>query len=106
MLPRLLCENLCSLNPDVERLAFSTFFEMTEKGILVENQKVWYGRTVIKSCAKLVTYCTLTESLSFLYLEDYGVALGAIRGTVNSLDDIDADHYCISDGVKFDVIHL
>ena len=55
MLPRLLCENLCSLNPDVERLAFSTFFEMTEKGILVENQKVWYGRTVIKSCAKLVT---------------------------------------------------
>jgi len=88
MLPRLLCENLCSLNPDVERLAFSTFFEMTEEGILVENQKVWYGRTVIKSCAKL----------------DYGVALGAIRGTVNSLDDIDADHYCISDGVKFDDI--
>jgi exoribonuclease R len=26
MLPRLLCENLCSLNPDVERLAFSIFF--------------------------------------------------------------------------------
>lgn len=28
MLPRLLCERLCSLNPAVERLAFSCFFEM------------------------------------------------------------------------------
>jgi DIS3-like exonuclease 2 len=26
MLPRLLCENLCSLNPNVERLAFSCWF--------------------------------------------------------------------------------
>ena len=30
MLPRLLCENLCSLNPGVERLAFSIFFQMNE----------------------------------------------------------------------------
>jgi DIS3-like exonuclease 2 len=29
MLPRILCENLCSLNPDVERLAFSVFFYIT-----------------------------------------------------------------------------
>ncbi len=29
MLPRILCENLCSLNLDVERLAFSVFFYIT-----------------------------------------------------------------------------
>ena len=28
MLPRLLSENLCSLNPNVERLAYSVFFKM------------------------------------------------------------------------------
>lgn len=37
MLPRLLCENLCSLNPGVERLAFSCFFEMKEDGEILEN---------------------------------------------------------------------
>jgi DIS3-like exonuclease 2 len=28
MLPRLLCERLCSLNPNVDRLAYSIFFRM------------------------------------------------------------------------------
>jgi DIS3-like exonuclease 2 len=28
MLPRLLCERLCSLNPQVDRLAYSIFFRM------------------------------------------------------------------------------
>jgi exoribonuclease R len=32
MLPRVLCENLCSLNPDVERLAFSVFFYIRRNG--------------------------------------------------------------------------
>ena len=32
MLPRLLCEELCSLNPDVDRLTFSVMWKMTEKG--------------------------------------------------------------------------
>jgi DIS3-like exonuclease 2 len=32
MLPRLLCEQLCSLNPDVDRLTFSVEWVITEEG--------------------------------------------------------------------------
>ena len=32
MLPKILSEDLCSLNPDVERLAFSVEWIMTEDG--------------------------------------------------------------------------
>ncbi|ORX54610.1 RNB-domain-containing protein [Hesseltinella vesiculosa] len=50
MLPSLLCEQLCSLNPDVERLAFSVIWKMDDKGNIIDT---WFGRTIIKSCAKL-----------------------------------------------------
>jgi exoribonuclease R len=32
MLPRLLCEQLCSLNPDEDRLTFSVVWTVTEDG--------------------------------------------------------------------------
>jgi DIS3-like exonuclease 2 len=32
MLPRVLCQNLCSLNGDVDRLAYSVFFRMSKDG--------------------------------------------------------------------------
>ena len=50
MLPRLLCEDLCSLNPGVERLTFSAEWEMSADG---EVRGEWFGRGVIRSCAKL-----------------------------------------------------
>lgn len=50
MLPRLLCEELCSLNPGVDRLAFSVIWTMSASGEILEQ---WVGRTVINSCAKL-----------------------------------------------------
>ncbi|XP_033115208.1 DIS3-like exonuclease 2 isoform X2 [Anneissia japonica] len=50
MLPRLLCEKLCSLNPYQDRLAFSFIWTLTPDGI-IENE--WCGRTVIRSCVKL-----------------------------------------------------
>ena len=41
MLPNLLSSNLCSLNPGVERFAFSVFFDMTEEGeILLSEGKI------------------------------------------------------------------
>uniref|UniRef100_A0A7S4ML99 RNB domain-containing protein n=1 Tax=Odontella aurita TaxID=265563 RepID=A0A7S4ML99_9STRA len=75
MLPRKLCEVACSLNEDVERLAFSCVWRMNLDGTL-ENRTgggkgrkgaeggddgvddpydvdVWYGKSVIKSCARL-----------------------------------------------------
>ena len=53
MLPHLLCENLCSLNPNVERLAYSISFLINEDGELVRpEQETRVFRSVIKSCAK------------------------------------------------------
>lgn len=59
MLPRPLCEVACSLNENVERLAFSCVWRMNVDGTLrtksgnIEKDDIWYGRTVIKSCARL-----------------------------------------------------
>jgi len=62
MLPRPLCEIACSLNENVERLAMSCVWKMNADGTLVKSKKgekgnrendVWFGRTVIKSCARL-----------------------------------------------------
>ncbi|XP_046571532.1 LOW QUALITY PROTEIN: DIS3-like exonuclease 2 [Haliotis rubra] len=50
MLPRLLCEELCSLNPDQDRLTFSVIWTMDANG---EIEDEWFGRTVIRSCVKL-----------------------------------------------------
>lgn len=46
MLPEALSNDLCSLKPDVERLAFSTIFEITPEAEVLDT---WYGRTIIKS---------------------------------------------------------
>ncbi|KAL9186602.1 hypothetical protein ACHAXT_005840 [Thalassiosira profunda] len=62
MLPKPLCEIACSLNEDVERLAFSCVWKMNKDGTLSKKgggkgkpkqDDIWYGRTVIKSCARL-----------------------------------------------------
>jgi DIS3-like exonuclease 2 len=54
MLPRPLCEVACSLNENVERLAFSCIWRMNLDGTMVRSKdSIWYGRTVIKSCARL-----------------------------------------------------
>jgi len=62
MLPRPLCEIACSLNENVERLAFSCVWKMNMDGSMSKKRsknspsndnEVWYGRTVIRSCARL-----------------------------------------------------
>ena len=55
MLPHYLCQNLCSLNPNVNRLAFSVLVTLTEDGRLVidNKHKTWCGKTVINSKARL-----------------------------------------------------
>lgn len=61
MLPPQLCEQLCSLVPGVERLAFSAFFDIDAQGQVTQKR---FARTIIKSCAKL----------------SYGDAQGVIAG--------------------------
>ena len=46
MLPEKLCNKLCSLRPNEEKLTFSVVVEMTPRG-KIENR--WFGRTVIRS---------------------------------------------------------
>ena len=46
MLPEKLCNNLCSLRPDTEKLTFSAVFEMTPKA---EIKTRWFGRSIIRS---------------------------------------------------------
>jgi ribonuclease R len=46
MLPEKLSNNLCSLRPNEDKLAFSAIFELNPKGKIL---KEWFGRTVIHS---------------------------------------------------------
>lgn len=46
MLPEKLCNNLCSLRPDEDKLCMSVVFEMDESGKVI---KKWMGRTIIRS---------------------------------------------------------
>lgn len=50
MLPRLLCEELCSLNPGEDRLTFSVVWKMDKNGII---QDEWMGKGIIRSRVKL-----------------------------------------------------
>ncbi|KAF9567331.1 SSD1 protein [Agrocybe pediades] len=50
MLPPALSEQLCSLLPGQDRLAFSVVFTMDSEGKVV---KKWFGKTIIRSVAKL-----------------------------------------------------
>ena len=53
MLPRLLCERLCSLNPQVDRLSYSIFFRLDiNTGELDRSFTPVLQRTVMRSCAK------------------------------------------------------
>lgn len=50
MLPRRLCEELCSLNPGEDRLTFSVVWKMTSKGEIIDD---WKGRGIIRSRIKM-----------------------------------------------------
>lgn len=50
MLPRILCEQMCSLNPDEPKFTFSVIWKMDKYGRIIDQ---WFGRTIIRSCVKL-----------------------------------------------------
>lgn len=49
MLPEKLCNNVCSLRPNEEKLTFSAVFEMDDDANVTSH---WIGRTIIKSCRR------------------------------------------------------
>ena len=75
MLPRLLCENLCSLNPGVERLTFSVEWTMTRDGVVKSSS---FSRGVIKSAAKL----------AYAHVQDAIDAGEDTRKAIAALDDV------------------
>ena len=83
MLPHALSNDLCSLNPQVDRLAFSAIFLMDETGC-VHNR--WFGKSVIHS-QKRFTYESAQE-----LLEEKGETLpsGKVSPFVDALRTLNA----------------
>lgn len=50
MLPRVLCEQMCSLKPGQSKLTFSVIWKVDKYGHIIDE---WFGKTMIKSCAQL-----------------------------------------------------
>ncbi|EGD81697.1 hypothetical protein PTSG_02410 [Salpingoeca rosetta] len=90
MLPRLLCENLCSLVADVDRLAYSVIWRLDADGNKLDQ---WMGRTVIRSCGKLA------YEHAQAVIEDESV-----QWTGEDFPPISAPHTI--DSVKRDIVHL
>jgi len=59
MLPEVLSNDICSLNPGEEKLTFSAVFEITKNAHIVSR---WFGKTIIKS-DKRFTYELAQESI-------------------------------------------
>ncbi|AFJ90785.1 ribonuclease R [Blattabacterium sp. (Blaberus giganteus)] len=49
MLPKILSNNLCSLQPKKDKLSFSYIFNINRKGKILKN---WFGKTIIRSDRK------------------------------------------------------
>ncbi|QIK16665.1 ribonuclease R [Blattabacterium sp. DPU] len=49
MLPEILSNNLCSLQPEKDKLSFSYVFNIDKKGKILKN---WFGKTIIRSNRK------------------------------------------------------
>lgn len=60
MLPEVLSNDICSLNPGEEKLTFSAAFEMTKNGQVLSR---WFGKTIIRS-DKRFTYELAQETLT------------------------------------------
>ncbi len=76
MLPEVLSNDICSLNPNEEKLTFSAVFEMTKNGQIISR---WFGKTIIKSF-KRFTYELAQETLN--------AGKGKYYQELKTLDDI------------------
>jgi exosome complex exonuclease DIS3/RRP44 len=76
MLPKLLTENLCSLRADVDRLAFSTIWEVDKEASIINTK---YCKTIIRS-RRAFTYGQAQELMES---QDKGSIATAIRNLNN-----------------------
>ncbi len=75
MLPERLSNQLCSLQPDKDRLCFSAVFEFDENGKVVKD---WFGKTIIHSCRRFSyeEVQAVIEAGKGEYAEEIGVLNG------------------------------
>ena len=78
MLPRPLCEKLCSLNPHENRLTFSVEWTINDKAEILSE---WFGRSVICSCAKL----SYEDAQALI---DHGTVTGVSVASPHTLDNV------------------
>ena len=82
MLPRVLCETMCSLNPGVDRLTLSVWCYMDEEANLLKFRR--FGRSIINSKARY-TY-EIAQDVIFNKIELGGVPPGF--GAINPVDEV------------------
>src|SRR3989339_1035833 len=82
MLPEILSNDLCSLIPGVERLAFSAVFTLNQNA---EIESEWFGRTVIKSDRRF-SYEEVDEILE-RGRGDYFIELRTLDALAKKLDE-------------------
>ncbi|EPT03775.1 hypothetical protein FOMPIDRAFT_49092 [Fomitopsis schrenkii] len=74
MLPPALSEQLCSLTPGQDRLAFSVIFTITPEAKIL---KKWFGKTIIKSSARFAykdaSALLAGQTLAFEHAPEYGL---------------------------------
>jgi len=89
MLPERLSNELCSLKPDEDRLAFSALFTIdknaTEKGKHVDVKKQWFGKTMIHSDRRF-TYEEAQEVLE-AKKSDYAHELLALNAIAKNMTE-------------------
>lgn len=87
MLPEILCNNLCSLNPGALKYSFSIFFYMDEEGnILREEDDKMFKPHLVKSM--FISSCKLS----------YGAAQDIIEGTTTGSENWNHEKYPIFNG--------
>jgi ribonuclease R len=76
MLPEVLSNDVCSLNPHEDKLTFSTIFTMNDKAEVLDR---WFGKTIMNSDHRF-TYETAQESIN--------TGTGAYAKELRKLNDI------------------
>lgn len=95
MLPEKLCNKLCSLRPDEDKLTFSAVFELSPKA---EIKSRWIGRTVIRSDARL----DYDGALAIIEASDAGSPLKEAILTTNRLAGILRENRFKAGAINFD----
>lgn len=81
MLPEILSNDVCSLNPHTDKLSFSAVFILDDKAVIHER---WFGRTIMNSAFRFT----------------YETAQSVIDGAPEALGEFIHEHANVSDPVK------